>query len=497
MRRDRACRTCGTVAPRAARYCGRCGERVVGRTAPAQRARRPAFPRTAQLAAVLMGIAALILVGFLGTRGPTGVGTGRSVATTTTASATVPDEVVLPTADGIRAAEDDRSPADGPTEGGSCEGRAGAVDCVRWSTDLGVAEPRSVVAVGWTVAIAEQDGQVRTFSASDGRPRWRHTASGAPRFHGPVADTLPITGDGATTFVDVATGRDVGDFDGRPRATAASGPWLLVVDDDAIEARSVTGSSAWRVPVPPDGLGWVTANGPYLTSAVSLRQDRLVRLSSNTGEVTWERTIAGRVASLRPLGSATLVAVEDTGDGAAVLVVDRTGAVVVDHRLAGRVAAVAPDAAGAAVITAGPTGAALLLVDAATGRMVGPLALGRGGDWPLPVTIDGDLVAVARTDPAPGITVLGRSDGTVRQQIDLPAVPRSLAFPDGHSVVAVVDTEVSAWSLSTGAARWRLELGRPVDVVSERPLLVRTDRTLVALDADPSRPRRQARGTTS
>jgi hypothetical protein len=234
MRRDRACRTCGTVAPRAARYCGRCGERVVGRTAPAQRARRPAFPRTAQLAAVLMGIAALILVGFLGTRGPTGVGTGRSVATTTTASANVPDEVVLPTADGIRAAEDDRSPADGPTEGGSCEGRAGAVDCVRWSTDLGVAEPRSVVAVGWTVAIAEQDGQVRTFSASDGRPRWRHTASGAPRFHGPVADTLPITGDGATTFVDVATGRDVGDFDGRPRATAASGPWLLVVDDYAI-----------------------------------------------------------------------------------------------------------------------------------------------------------------------------------------------------------------------------------------------------------------------
>jgi hypothetical protein len=31
--------------------------------------------------------------------------------------------------------------------------------------------------------------------------------------------------------------------------------------------------------------------------------------------------------------------------------------------------------------------------------------------------------------------------------------------------------------------------------VSERPLLVRTDRKLVALDADPSRPRRPERGS--
>jgi hypothetical protein len=297
--------------------------------------------------------------------------------------------------------------------------------------------------------------------------------------------------------VDVATGRGIGGFDGRPRATAASGPWLLVVTDAGIEARSVTGSSAWRVPVPANGLGWVTSNGPYLTTPISLRQDRLVRLSSNTGEVAWEHTVAGRVASLHPVGSATMVAVEDTGDGAGLLLLDRAGTVLLDHRLAGRVATIATDSAGAAVVTNGPAGAELLLVDPTTAAVIGPLALGPAAAWPLPLAIDGELIAVAHTDPGPGVLVVGRRDGTVHHRFALPAAPRAVALPEGRTVVAVVDTEVSAWSLTTGVSRWSLQLGRPIDVVSERPLLVRTDRTLLALDADPTRPRRQLRGTPS
>jgi hypothetical protein len=95
------------------------------------------------------------------------------------------------------------------------------------------------------------------------------------------------------------------------------------------------------------------------------------------------------------------------------------------------------------------------------------------------------------------VLVVGRRNGAVERRFALPAVPRAVALPEGRTVVAVVDTEVSAWSLATGTSRWWLDLGRPADVVSERPLLVRTDRALLALDADPSRPRRQLRGTTS
>jgi hypothetical protein len=493
MRRDDRCRACGTVPSRAARFCGRCGGLLVSgrpRRVDTDRRLSPAL----RVALVLGGIAALALPGVRALPGPErGLEDGATNAETEAA-----DDVVLPPADAIaRPPGAQELPPDRASASGGCASSTGPVDCVRWSSELGLAEPRSVVTVGWTVAIAEQDGRVRTYSASTGRPGWRHTTVGPPRFHDLVAQTLPITGAGATTFVDLATGRSIGDFDGRPRASAAAGPWLLVVHDAAIEARSVTGSAAWRVPVPTNGLGWVTTNGPYLTVPVSLRRDQLVRLSSNTGEVSWEHTVAGRVAGLHPIGSATLVTVEDTGDGAGIVVLDRAGTVLLDHRLPGRVATVTTDAAGAAVVTNGPGGADLLLVEPTIPEVVGPLALGPVASWPLPVAIDDDLVAVAHTDPTPGMTVLGRRDGTVHHRFELPAIPRAVALPGGRTVAAVVDTEVSAWSLTTGVSRWRLELGRPAAMVSERPLLVRTDRTLVALDADPSRPRRQPRGTTS
>jgi hypothetical protein len=494
MRRDEGCRACGTVPGRAARFCGHCGERLPGAARPdrASRAQRPGAT-TARVAIVLVGVVALVVLGlrsFSGPEPPAADGRAPVGSEAATRDVLLPPAAAVPRTPG----DDVRDRSAGS---GACSGRAGPVDCVRWSAELGLAEPRSVVAVGWTVAIAEQDGRIRTVAAGDGRPGWRRTTAGPPRFHDAVAQTLPITGDGATIFVDLATGRGIGDFAGRPRATAASGPWLLVVDDAAIEARSVTGSAAWRVPVPSEGLGWVTSNGPYLTTPISLRSDRLVRLSSNTGGPVWEHAVAGRVASLHPIGSTTLVAVEDTGAGAGLLVLDRSGAVVLDHRLTGRVAAVATDAGGAAVVTNGPRGAELLLVDPTGTGLVGPVPLGPVSAWPSPLAFDAEHVAVAHADPGPGVLVVRRDDGAVLHRFGLATTPRAIALPDGATVVAVVDTEVAAWSLATGTLRWRLELGRPTDVVSERPLLVRTDRTLLALDADPSRPRRQARGTTS
>lgn len=492
MRRDDGCCTCGRVPTRGARFCAHCGERLPHVQAPAAaRATRSAVdPLRAALA--LAGLAVTITLGVALLRSDRPIDQ-RLAASATTAA----DPVLLPRTTTVPdPLPPDDADAEAASEGrGACSGAAGPVDCVRWSTGLGRMEPRSVVAVGWTVAIAEQDGRVRTFSAGDGRPAWRHTTAGAPRFHDPVANTLPISGDGTTTFVDIATGSDVGTFDARPRASAGSGPWLLVLVDGALEARSVTGAAAWRVPVPANGLGWVTGNGPYLTSPVSLRQDRLVRLSANTGQVQWDHTVRGRVGALYPLGSATLVAVEDTGDGAGILVLDRDGSVRLEHRVPGRVVLVATDAAGAAVVTNASTGADLLLVDPAAQAVLGPVPLGHLDDRPPPLALSGEQVAVGLADAGPGMTVVTRVDGSVDQQLPLPAAPRAVALPDARTAVAVVSREVSAWALTTGTLRWRLDLGRPGEVVSERPLLVRTDRKLVALDADPSRPRRPARGS--
>jgi hypothetical protein len=501
MGRDDRCRGCGTVPSRSARFCGRCGE-LLGDVAIAGGAPPPPGPPVPRAflraALITLGVGVAVLVAVFGGRAMPADDRDLAERATGAVTADALDAVLLPSVDTVprSRAVGDAAPGD-QAAAGVCSGHTGPVDCVRWTTELGRAEPRSVVAAGWTVAIAEQDGRVRTFAASNGQPTWRHTATGPPRFHDLVAETLPITGDGATTFVDLATGRDVGAFEGRPRASAGAGPWLLLVHDGELEARSVTGSAAWRVPVPEDGLGWVTANGPYLTTPISLRRNRLVRLSSNTGQALWEHTVEGRVASLHPLGSATLVAVEDTGDGAALLVLDRRGTVLLDHRLVGRVTTVAADADGAAVVTHGPRGAELLLVDPLATEVIGPVSLGPAASWPWPLALDRDLVAVAHTRPAPGVTVLARRDGTVEHRLELPAIPRAVALPDGGTVIVAVDTEVSAWSLTSGTTQWWLDLGRPADVVSERPLLVRTDRTLLAIDADPTRPRRHPRGTTS
>jgi hypothetical protein len=493
MRRDDGCRECGIVPVRGARFCGHCGERLIRADPPDRASVLRSAPRLVQAGLVLAGLVAVATLGgaaLLRSDHPL----DRRVAS---AAGTAADPVLLPrdaATPGASGADDPDAPAARPARG-ACSGDAGPVDCVRWSTGFGRAEPRSVVIAGWTVAVADQDGRVRTFSAGDGRPAWRHTASGAPRFHDPVADTLPISGDGTTTFVDLATGSDIGTFAGRPGASAGSGPWLLVLDDGALEARSVTGAAAWRVVVPADGLGWVTGNGPYLTTPVSLRQDRLVRLSANTGQLQWEHTVRGRVAALHPLGSATLVAVEDTGDGAGVLVLERDGTVRLDHRVTGRVVTVVADPTGAAVVTDAAAGAELLLVDLLVPEVRGPVPLGHLGDRPPPLALGGDRVAVGLAEPAPGVAVVTRLDGDVEKQLALPATPRAVALPDARTAVAVVGSEVSAWSLTTGTRRWRLELGRPGELVSERPLLVRTDRKLVALDADPSRPRRPERGS--
>jgi outer membrane protein assembly factor BamB len=513
MRRDgEPCTACGAARPHAARFCGRCGAALpTPRARPRARRRvTPAGPmpgaeggrrtRRAVVAGVVVAVAgAGLLTGPAGPHaGPVGGpddAPGAVATTTPDGAVAVPRPERLPGARGDVARDPETAGDAGP--GRACSGRAGPVACVRWTADLGVAAPRSVVHRGSSVLVAEQDGRVRGLAAADGTPRWRFDAGAPVRFHGTVASTVPISAGSTTSFVDPTTGRTVGSFAGRVGAAAPVSPWLVVTHAGSLEARSVTGSASWSLSVPDDALAWLTTNGPYLSSWRSLRSDRLVRLSVNTGSPRWEHDIAGRVAAVHALGSSTLVAVEDTGDGAGVLILDRRGTVLFDEPVTGRVAHVTPSAEGvAAVVTEGPGGAVLHVFDAERGTHLGPVDLGASSRGSLPPVIGAGLVAAATSDPEPVITVIGRGDGLVRLRLEVAAPLRGLALPGDATIVTVSGSEVSAWSLGTGVRRWWLELGDPGSVVASLPLLVRSDRTLVALDADPQRRRHERAGVS-
>jgi outer membrane protein assembly factor BamB len=499
MRRsDERCGACGTARSAAARFCGRCGSALPprARRRPSTRGRRPRWW------GVVAGLsaAATVTVTVTVTGGGPSLGTGRSPGFDDRAA------VTLPTLDDPTT---DRTPADpaGPVDedhrrfperdGRACAGPSGPVACVRWTADLGVAEPRAVVHRDHIVLVAEQDGRIRGLATADGIPRWRFTAAGPVRFHDTVATTVPVTGGGTTTFLDPATGTPIGSFAARIGGTAAVSPWLVVQHDGAIEARTVTGTTSWSLPVPDDALAWLTDNGAYLASRVSLRSDRLVRLSVTTGTARWTHELAGRVAAVHALGTSTLIAVEDTGSGARVQLLDRLGAVLADAPVRGRVAHVTTARDGsAAVVSEGPSGVALLIVDGTSGRVVGPVDLGATISDTLPPAIGPGVVAVAAREPEPHLTVVGRGDGIVRHRFAVPAPLRDLALPGEATLVTISGTTVHAWSLGTGGARWHLDLGAPASVVASLPLLVRSDRTLLALEPDPQR-RRHERTTPS
>jgi hypothetical protein len=498
MRRsDQRCGACGTARARAARFCGHCG------AALPVRVRRPASvrrrPWLGWLVAGLSGVAAIAVMTAADpttlVSDPSRGSDERTAVTLPTLDDPTSDE---PAGDAAGAGRDvgDRRPAGG-RDGRPCVGPTGPVACVRWTADLGVAEPRAVVHRDRTVLVAEQDGRVRGLGTADGIPRWRFTADGPVRFHDPVASTVPVTGGNTTTFLDPATGTPIGSFAARIGGTAAVTPWLLVQHEGAVEARTVTGGTSWSLPIPGEALAWLTDNGAYLASRVTLRADRLVRLSVNTGLPRWEHGVAGRVAAVHAVGTSTLVAVEDTGSGARLQVLDRLGTLVLDAPVGGRVAHVTTAADGtAAVVTEGPAGAALLLVDGPSGRVLGPVDLGARTSDTLPPAIGPGVVAVGAREPEPRLTVVGRGDGLVRHRFTVDAPLRGLTLPGEATLVTISGSAVEAWSLGTGRPRWSLDLGGPAVVVATVPLIVRSDRTLVALEPDPQR-RRHERTTAS
>lgn len=366
---------------------------------------------------------------------------------------------------------------------GACLHRGGPVDCIRWATDVGTAARDGVVAVGASVLVAEGDGGVRNIGAGHGRTRWRIDTREPVSFHPEVAATVPVTAGRRTAFVELASGRTIGSFEGPVEATSAAGAWLLARDGAAIETRAVNGTVSWRREVPPDALARLTPHGAYLTTQETLRADRITRLGMNTGEPRWDRRVEGRVAAVHAVGTATLVVVEDTGSGAAIVLLDERGELLTQRPIVGRATSVtvAGDG-GAAVVTEGGAGALLHRVEAASGFIAPPMWLARGARATLPPAMGGSLVAVAHREPSPVITVVNRGNGLIRARLHLDRPPDEIALPSDTTLLTITDGEVAGWSLATGGRRWQLELDAPARVVTPRPLVVHSGTVVLAIE---------------
>lgn len=405
----------------------------------------------------------------------------------TPASSPPPDTTELPTAAGAVETAG-RSGAEA-----SCPTADGAADCVLWSaahlTDL-----VEVAVAGGHVVTAEGTGRVTARTLGDGRVRWSASVSPPVRLHPEVAGTIPVQDREGVRFLAAGTGSRVGAFDGPVGASASTGPLLLTIEGDHLRARAVGGAPSWERHIPDDALAWVTGNAAYLSRWVTLRSDRLTRLGGTTGRDRWEVTIDGRVASVGALGDATVVAVDDTGNGASVVLVEPDGALRAEHQVAGRVAWVTPDPVGRRVVavTEGSE-IQVTIVDTASGHLRARTSLGARTSGTLPPAVGEHVVAIARAGPDPTLTVLGSADGLVRFELPLPRPARSVAVVGDQTVVVHDDEGLTAWSLATGARRWQLDLGPTARTVHGVPLVVRDGRRVLALDPDPTlAERRQA-----
>jgi hypothetical protein len=486
--RRRACGTCGRTWPANVRFCGWCGAALLAAEPTTSvpsgggRVRRHGSRLARGVAATLL-LAGVVWLGFEWSPAPTRVsepGVGLP-APSELAGGRMGREGLASEDDGAGV-----TPAEALGDGPVCRTRTGVSGCVLWWADVGPALATSRV-VGNHVVVAEGQGRVRAFSMANGLETWTLDVVAPVRLHDEVAGTVPVTDDTTTRFVDLATGSVVGSFDGPVAASASTGPWLLTVESSQLRARSVTGARSWERPIPPNSLAWPTTNAAYLSSMITLRSDRLSRLGGNTGEDRWEASLPGRVSGVVGAGPATVVALDDTGSGAALVVIDADGTILAVHPVSGRVAWITVDqvTGRAAAVTEGGAGASVLVVDTADGRELARAGLGDRASGTLPAALRGTEVAVAHAGPDAAITVLGAADGLVRQRIQLDGIPRHVELTADATVVGVTGREVRAWSLATGGLRWRVALGPSTMLLDDVPLTALGDRTLTVLIPDP------------
>jgi outer membrane protein assembly factor BamB len=486
------CDTCGASAARGQRFCGRCGGLLTAPHHP--RERRPLTPatrspsRAGRLAA--SSLVGAVLVALLASQLLSSVaGPSSPDAAGQAVERPVPEDDG-PASSDERDAGGRRDPdiprADSET---GCVIRDGRRACLSWRTSLERDDWAVTTAAGRAVVVTGSRGSLRVLDARTGALRWRSTLDASPVVRAASAAVVVVTIADRTAVFDLRDGTELGEVERLSRAAIIDGT-LLGMGGGTMGAWSLDGSPRWQDAIPGPSLGWVTGTGAFLSRPVSVLSDEIVGLDLDDGTPRWTLEVAGRVASIDAAGDATLVTVEDTGWGGAVLLVDEAGEVRAEHPVEGRVAWVVADDDGTAVIVLERSrGAGVLVIEPEQGLARPVTALGDGVRDTWDVAIGAGVVAVGIGAPDPEVVVLGRTDGLIRQRVALDGEGRDLALPGDATVVVSTDRELAAWSLGTGAPRWSLETAGAASVLSQRPLVVYDRQDVFALEPDPARRR--------
>jgi outer membrane protein assembly factor BamB len=397
-------------------------------------------------------------------------------------------EVVLPTTALGEAVGDDGGADDAGTASASdlCTVDGERRACVRWSQGL-VTDDWAAADATDAIVVTGASGAVRAYDPGTGAARWRTQLDGPAVLRTVAPSSVVVTVGERSIVLDTRSGEEVASA-GRVRRAAATRDGIAALAEGDILTFEPDGSERWRTAIPSRSLAWVTAAGAVLSSPLSVLADEVTALDPVDGAPSWTVATTGRVGGVHAVGELLLVAVEDTGRGASVLLLRDDGEVVAEHDVRGRVAFVTAAEDGSAVVVLERSDSAGVLViepERGLARPVTDLGDGAGDTWA--VTAADGIVAVGVSRPTPEVVVFGRRDGLIRLRIPLDEPGRALALPGDATVVASLDGSLTAWSLGTGGVRWQLGTDGAAEVLREQPLVVSDRTTLLAIEPDPAR----------
>ncbi len=483
MTTQRRCMACGEDWGPAARWCGRCGERLSADAGTSGRARLR--DRTVRLAAAVIGVVVVTTAVLTGSDGRVPGAPPRTAADTPGGDAD-PDDTVV-----VDPSAAPRTPAPPPPDPAvrSCDLDDPGDPCVRWQLAL-PAEQRAMVAVTrGRIVTVEGSGQVSVRAGATGEPWWQAQFAPDPDAEvlPTVASTLPVLADGTLRFLDLGTGTVIGGAEvRRPDQAVSAEAWLLTVEGPAIRARAVTGELAWQRRLTPTERAVLTSGAPYVVAG----GQRLTRLFGTTGQDRWQQDLGGLVGRLVATAGGAVVQVAAPREQ--LIGLDARGnqgwAVPLDGRLHQLVA----DDRSVAAVTETVDGAVLLVLDPATGTVRGRVPLPGPAQGTLAPVLTADRVVVAHGGELPGLSIVGARDGALRDRIVLRERPVDLQPNPPDEVVVLVPSSgtrpplrsVLVASVDPPRVRWRTVPSSGLEVVGTTPLVVTDAQRVTVLDPD-------------
>ncbi len=482
MSAQRRCEACEAKWGPAARWCGRCGERLAPPTA---RDRGPRRDRTVLLAAAAIGVVVLTTTVSTGSdrSGPTAPPLTAADAAGGDAD---PDDIVVvdPASPPLAAAA---PPPDAAMR--SCDLDDLADACVSWQLELPTERRAALAVTRGRVVTVEDSGQVNVRAGATGELRWQTEVPPDPgaRVLPTVASTVPVLADGTLRFLDLGSGAAIGDTAAPvPEHAVSAEAWLLTVEGPAIRARAVTGELAWQRRLAPTERAVLTSGAPYVVAG----GQRLTRLFGTTGQDRWQQDLGGLIGRL--VASAGGAVAQVAAPQEQLIGLDARGnqgwAVPLDGRLHHLVA----DDRSVAAVVETVDGAVLLVLDPLTGTVRGRVPLPGTAEATLTPVLTADRVVVAHGGELPGLSIVGARDGALRDRIALRERPVDLRPSPPDEVVVLVPSSgtrpprrsVLVASVDPPRVRWRTVPSSGLEIVGTTPLVVADADGLTVLDPD-------------